>query len=90
LCSLALRGKKERFIGFRRFKGFCPPPAGGFRGWWYRRFAAMKFYNSASQNGKPYNRASPWEMHPYPRLRQYFHPEGEVCSMLNMYLIRYE
>ncbi len=30
------------------------------------------------------------EMHPYPRLRRYFHPVGEVCSPLTLYFIFYE
>ena len=29
---------------------------------------------------------APVEMHPYPRLRRYFHPEGEVCSPLTFVL----
>ena len=37
-----------------------------------------EFYNSASRNGKPYNRAyGALEMHPYPRLRRYFPRRGK-------------
>ena len=30
--------------GFKGFRGFCPLTAGGFKGLWYRRFAAMSLY----------------------------------------------
>ena len=39
---------------------------------------AMKFYDSASQNGKPQNLASLVEMHPYRWLAPPLPPEGEV------------
>ena len=46
---------------------------------WYRRFAAMSFIAACrrqrcQRQRKPYNRAcGALEMHPYPRLRRYFH-----------------
>ena len=44
-------------------------------------------YNRAlGAKEKHANRASPEEMHPYPRLQRYFHPEGEVCSPLTLVL----
>ena len=47
---------------------------------------AMKFYDSASQNGKPQNLASLVEMHPYRWLAPPLPPEGEVCSMITLVL----
>ena len=43
----------------------------------------IKPYNRAGgAKGKQANLASPVEMHPYPRLRQYFHPVGCTANMI--------
>ena len=98
--------KIDRPIG-RRVLKFDGPTG---RGLWYRP-AGDEFYNSALQNGKPNNRASPdgnapllptAPLHgkashvifrslslPY-KSRSLATPEGKVCSMLNIYLIRCE
>ena len=64
------RGATARpgFRGFRGFRGFCLPLAGGFKGLWYRRFAAMKFYMPLRGKTKQ-PRLRRVEMHPFCRLR---------------------
>ena len=49
---------------------------------------AMKFYDSASQNGKPQNLASLVEMHPYRWLAPPLPPEGEVLAALYNELLK--
>ena len=49
---------------------------------WYRRFAAMKFYNSASQNGKPYNRAAPDGNAPLSPPAAVLPPKGETTHYI--------
>ena len=48
----------------------------------------MKFYDSASQNGKPQNLASLVEMHPYRWLAPPLPPEGEVLAALYNELLK--
>ena len=48
----------------------------------YGRWAFESIYVYGDNGGKPYNRASPVEMHPYSRYAG-LPPEGEVCSPLS-------
>ena len=48
----------------------------------------MKFYDPASQNGKPQNLASLVEMHPYRWLVPPLPPEGEVLAALYNELLK--
>ena len=49
---------------------------------WYRRFAAMSFIIPLRGMKNRTTGLRPLEMHPYPRLRRYFPPEGEVLAAL--------
>ena len=71
------------------------PTTGGFLGLTAFRaegcgiaLRAMKFYDSASQNGKPQNLASLVEMHPYRWLAPPLPPEGEVLAALYNELLK--
>ena len=48
----------------------------------YGHWAFESIYVYGDNGGKPYNRASPVEMHPYSRYAG-LPPEGEVCSPLS-------
>ena len=82
-APLGREGSAPLVPGFRRFRGFCPPLAGGFKGWWYRP-AGDEFYSPLGGHRPPLEASPPsttsWT--PSPRKRWEARLKSAVLSSM--------